>query len=184
MDMLTTMNGPQVLTSMNDVEIMGADLASVLDSLGDPSGAAQVSRAVQTMRTAKSIDPGSMAVVQAAYKSVAIMPLGIPATAFTVGSPGPNSIEVKSSRPVKPQEMIIPSNLAPFFVVSGATIAGTDMLSGGSLPLECYSSAAFRSRISWPTINTSTPLNLNVTMIDLTADRTFRGIIQGPTLLK
>lgn len=178
------MNGPQVLSSMGDVEIMGADVASVLDSLGDPSSAMQVRNAVNQMRVMKQVDPNAMGVIEAAYKSVAVMPLGIPATAFTVGSPGPLSIEVKSSRPVKPLEMIIPSTLAPFFVISSATISGTDMLSGGSLPLECYSSAAFRSKISWPTINTSTPLNLNVTMTDLSANRTFRGIIQGPTLLK
>lgn len=185
MNLLSSMNGPSVLTSMNDVEIMGADIASVLDSLGAPAEAQQVRTALQRMRAAKQVDPQSIAVMEAAYKSVAIMPLGFPATTFLAASgSGPVSIEVKSSRPVKPVEVVIPSTISPFFVMASGSIAGTDMISGGSIPFENYSSSALRSHVSWPTINTATPLNMNVSMVDLTADRVFRGMIQGPTLLK
>lgn len=176
--------GLQAMSSMNEVEILGANVASLLESLG-AEGAAHATRvreAVTKMRTARAIDPHAVGVIQQAYNSMAWLPTGIPATLFTALTATQN-IVVSTSRPTKPREVEIPSFLSPFFVINNATIRGVEQLNAPGVPTETYSTAALRSKVQWVTINTSTPLTLNVTMIDLTVDRTFRGCLQGPTLL-
>jgi hypothetical protein len=177
--------GQRTLTSMNDVEIMGADIASLLDSLGAHDHAKAVHHAVSHMKATKAIDPNAVAVIQRAYKSVAYMPLSIPQRLFDPAVPASltQTILVTTSRPMKPHELIIPSTLAPFFDFN-ATVAGVAQNSGAdNLPAENYSSGAFRSTIRWSTINTSTPLTMTVVMTDVTVKRTFKGMLQGPTLL-
>ena len=135
------------------------------------------------MAHARQVDPNAVAVIQRAYKSVGYMPLGIPPTLFTAaGGLVSKTIPVTTSRAMKPHELIIPSTISPFFNIN-ATVAGVAQNSGDVIPAECYSSAAFRSSVRWSTINTSTPLQLTVVNTDASVDRTFGGMLQGPTLL-
>jgi len=191
MNALSSMNDLEIMgqqlhamSSMNEVEILGASVASLLESLG-AEGAARASpvrEAVAKMRAARAIDPHAVGVIQQAYNSMAWLPTAIPPTLFTAALPTQN-ITVTTSRPTKPREVEIPSFLSPFFSINSAAIRGVEMLNAPGVPTEIYSTGALRSKVQWVTINTSTPLVMNITMIDVTVDRTFRGAIQGPTLL-
>jgi len=175
------LSAPAVLSSLGDVEIMGESIAGILEDLGAPAQAAQVRHSVQTMRAARELDPNAIAVVQRAFKSVQFMPCGIPPTIFTAATAA-QSIPVVTSRPVKPQLVVFPSTISPFFTFT-AKVAGVEQNSGAVLPCENYSSASFNCKVNWNTINTSTPLTLTVVMTDLAVDRTFLGEVKGPTLL-
>lgn len=176
--------GLQAMSSMNEVEIMGANVASLLESLGAEGAAraAPVRAAVAKMRNARQVDPDAIGVMQLAYNSMAWLPTPFPPTLFTALTPT-QTVQVVTSRPTKPREVEIPSFLSPFFSINSATIRGTEMLNAPGLSTETYSTGALRSKVQWVTINTSTPLVLSITMIDLSVDRTFRGCVQGPTLL-
>lgn len=188
MPMLSSMNEYDLmsypLSGMNDVEVMGESIAGILEDLGAPVQAAQVRHSVATMKAARELDPNAVAVVQRAFKSVALMPLGIPPTNFDPAIPATltQTIPVVTSRPMKPHQIMFPSTISPFFEFN-ATVAGVAQNSGAVLPCENYSSAAFRSGINWNTINTSTPLQLAATMFDTAVLRRFTGMLQGPTLL-
>jgi len=178
------LSAPAVLSSLGDVEIMGESIAGILEDLGAPAQAAQVRHSVQTMRAARELDPNAIAVVQRAFKSVQFMPCGIPPTLFDPAVPASLSqvIPVVTSRPIKPQLVVFPSTISPFFTFN-ATVAGVSQNSGAVIPTENYSSASFNCKVNWNTINTSTPLQLTVNMIDTAVARTFLGELKGPTLL-
>jgi len=170
---------------MGDVEMIGDDYASLLEAMGD-EGAAKASRRAMArgMAVAREIDPEAMAVKQQVYRNLAFQVAGFPATVFPIATPT-QTISLQVVRPFKPSDFFVSSTQAAFFQLDSATINGNNQLMGnGPAPLDMFSTGSFRSKFRWQTVNTSSPLVLGITMIDLTVQRTLRGAFIGASLLK
>lgn len=168
---------------LNDVDISG-DPALVLESLGAlPPG--QASQLAAKMGLARKIDPQALAVRQQILRRYGIQGAGCTPVTFLAGGPLTQQVELRVSRPFKPEEIIIPSSIAPFFVLDNIQVNGVNQLaSSAPVPAEALSEAALRPKMKLDTVNPSFPLTMDVTMTDTTADRVFRALFVGPALLK
>jgi len=171
--------------AIGDVEMIGDDYASLLEAMGDEGGARNARAAMaRGMAQAREIDPDAVAVKQQVYRNLAYQIAGWPATTFPIATPT-QTISLQVVRPFKPQNMFVDSTQAFAFQLDSATINGNNQLMGnGPAPMAMFSTGAFRSQFRWQTVNTSSPLVLGVTMIDLTVQRVLRGALIGPSLLK
>jgi hypothetical protein len=174
---------------LGDVSIIGDDVDTVLEALGGPAmhtAADPTATALaHAMSKARQIDPAAVAVRQQALKSMGYQPVGFPEQTFLAVGPLTQTLSISVTRPFRPNEVLVPSTIAPFFRIDSAKINGRDQLAGaGPVPCEVFSSAAFRSRIRFETVNPSAPLLLQVTMTDATIDRIFRGAFIGAALMR
>lgn len=172
-------------TAMGEVEMLGDDYAQLLEAMGDEGGAQNARLAMaRGMAVAREIDPSAMAVKQQVYRNLAYQVAGFPATTFPIATPT-QTISLQVVRPFKPQDFFVSSTQAFAFQLDSATINGNNQLMGnGPAPLDMFSTAGFRSKFRWQTVNTSSPLVLGITMIDLTVQRVLRGAFIGASLLK
>lgn len=186
---------------MSDVELIGEVLEGMGDtdvalmgqlSQMDPSDLQEVSQALQGMNrpraamlarrmlTARAIDPNATLLRDKQYTGQVKSMAAINATLFTAGT-ATQTVPLAVTRPFKPKEPIVSSTLAAFFAVNNAVINGVDQLSGsgGGVPMAAFSEACLRGDIDWQTINPSSAMQLSITMIDTTVNRTLRLAFTG-----
>lgn len=179
----------EVLQGMGDADValigqLGAMDPSDLEQVQQALGAIGKSRAaslVAKMRLAKGLAGNQAHLLRdKQYTGEVESMAAIPATLFTSGT-ATQTIALSVTRPFKPKEPFIDSGLAPFFALNNAVINGVDMLSGsgGGVPFAAFSEACQRGNISWDTINPSSAMQLSITMIDTTINRTLRMAFTG-----
>lgn len=171
------------LHRMGDVDILGDDAATVMESLGAlaPGQAAQLSR---QMAEARNINPEAVLVRQQMLRRMGLQPAGCTPVIFTAGTPV-QQVSLQVTRPFLPLELIVGSEIAPFFRINNIQINGVNMIaSTGPIPCSMLSEASLRPKFKLDTVNTSLPLTAEVQMTDLTATRTFLMGFTGVALLK
>mgnify|MGYP001198439063 CR=1 FL=1 len=169
--------------ALSDVDILGDDAAAVMESLGaiHPGQADALAR---SMALARHIDPDAVAVRRQAMRRMGIQGAGTNIVLFTAVA-ATQQVELRVSRPFKPTEIIIPSEIAPFFRIQEISVNGVNQIaSSGPIPCTALSEVAFRPKMKLDTVNPSFPLSMLVTMTDLTVSREFSSLFVGWALLK
>lgn len=180
------MDGSIVLSDvdiMQDVDILGDDAATIMESLGaiTPQQSQQIAH---QMATARQINPNAVMVRQQLLRRMGLQVCGTVPVLFTSGNPT-QTVVLQVTRPFLPTTMIVGSEIAPFFRLNNVQINGVNQLpSTGSVACSAISEAALRGKLKLDTVNTSLPLTAEVTMTDLSASRTFILNFYGVALLK
>jgi len=171
---------------LGDVDILGAGGfdSSIEEALSGPNPNA--ASAAAGMAEARKIDKAAVLVRQQALRSLAYQPAGVPPTTFTApGGPFTQQINLTVTRPFKPYELIIGSEIAPFFRVDNSTVNGRNQLATAApVPASAFSEASLRSKFRWETVNPSSALVLTITMTDTTTTRIFTCCFQGAALMR
>jgi hypothetical protein len=66
------------------------------------------------------------------------------------------------STPFKPEEMIIPSNLAPDLAVAAVVIGPNSYIDGGAIQAAAYTEVSTARKVSWATVQTSVPIKITL----------------------
>lgn len=66
------------------------------------------------------------------------------------------------STPFKPEELVIPSWLAPDVSITNADIGPNKYIDGGPVPGDQYSEVATTRKVSWGTVQTSVPIKITL----------------------
>jgi hypothetical protein len=168
---------------LSDVDILGDDSALVMESLGGLNQQ-QAQNIARQMAAARQIDPKAVLVRQQLMRRMGVQGAGSSTVLVTLAAPV-QQVSLAVSRPFKPTEIIIPSNIAPFFQINSIQVNGVNQLaSNGPVPCQTLSEASFRPKMKIDTVNPSFPLTLEVQLINSLIDRTFSSLFVGWALLK
>lgn len=168
---------------IHDVDILGDDAATIMESLGAISPQ-QSAALAHKMAEARQINPEAVLVRQQMLRRMGLQVAGTVPLSFAPGNPT-QTVTLQVTRPFLPITMTVGSSIAPFFRINNIQINGVNQLaSTGSVACEALSEAAMQKPTKLDTVNTSLPLTAEVTMTDLTATRTFILNFFGVALLK
>lgn len=183
MDGSIVLSDVDILGRMHDVDILGDDAATIMESLGAITPA-QTTALARQMAEAKNINPDAVLVRQQLLRRMGKQPAGTVPLVFTAGTPV-QTVTLQVTRPYLPIVMTVGSEIASFFRINNIQINGVNQLaSTGSIACSAISEAALLKPQKFDTVNTSLPLTAEVQMTDLSATRTFILNFWGVALLK
>jgi hypothetical protein len=167
---------------LSDVEILGDDAALVLDALQGTAGTPN--SLVQQLARVGQADPQAVAVNEQLYGRRCIQTAGVARMLFTPLT-ATQTITLQVIRPIKFYNLMVPRQIARFFVLVSAKINGNEQLRASDpQPLEAFSEVSVRARFRWEIVSPSSPLVLQVMMSVVTADRFFECTFLGAAWMK
>jgi hypothetical protein len=105
--------------------------------------------------------------------------IGFGNAAILLAAPAQLIFTATASTPFKPEELTIPSWLAPFVSVIAIDIGPNRYIDGGPVPGDQYSEVSNTRKVSWGTVQTGVPMSItlrNDTVNPLTIKFCLRGL--------
>jgi hypothetical protein len=99
------------------------------------------------------------------YTDGEIVDLGFDQNGTTVAPGATVTWTVKCSSPFKPMDLVIPSNYAPFVVLTQVQNGAISFIEGGAVPASRFSEVSTQNFNDWGTLETNTDLRVTWTNI-------------------